>query len=176
MANTYTLIASNTLSSSAASVTFSSIPATYTDLVLRVSARTDGSTIWSGDLELELNSSNNSSTLFSNTELTGSGASATSARNSSSPRWYGDGGRIDTAGNTSNTFSSDEWYIPNYAGNLNKVGGRFNVLEQNGTTAYINVSASLWRSTNSITSIFLASYAGNYVAGSSFFLYGIKNS
>ena len=40
-ANTYTLISSNVLGSSAASVTFSSIPATYTDLVLRVSARTD---------------------------------------------------------------------------------------------------------------------------------------
>lgn len=41
MANTYTLISSNTLTSSAASVTFSSIPATYTDLVLRISSRTD---------------------------------------------------------------------------------------------------------------------------------------
>ena len=38
-ANTYTLISSNVLASSAATVTFSSIPATYTDLVLRVSAR-----------------------------------------------------------------------------------------------------------------------------------------
>jgi hypothetical protein len=38
MANTYTLIASNTLGASAASVTFSAIPSTYTDLVVRYSA------------------------------------------------------------------------------------------------------------------------------------------
>ena len=45
MPATYTLIASNTLSSAAASVTFSAIPATYTDLVLRYSARSDGASV-----------------------------------------------------------------------------------------------------------------------------------
>jgi len=39
MPSTYTLISSNVLGSSAASVTFSAIPSTYTDLVLRISAR-----------------------------------------------------------------------------------------------------------------------------------------
>jgi hypothetical protein len=41
MANTYTLIESQVLGSSAASVTFSAIPATYTDLVLKFSSRND---------------------------------------------------------------------------------------------------------------------------------------
>ena len=48
MATTYTLITSQTLASSAASVTFSSIPSTYTDLVLRVSARTDNAAVSDG--------------------------------------------------------------------------------------------------------------------------------
>ena len=176
MANTYTLIASNTLSSAAASVTFSSIPNTYTDLVLKISARTDAATIWGGNIQLELNGSSGSTSLYSNTELTGSGSAATSARNSGSGQWYGDGGRIDTAGNTANTFTSDEWYISNYTASQNKTASRSNASEQNATAAYINVSANLWRSTSAITSIFINSYAGNFVSGSTFYLYGIKNS
>jgi hypothetical protein len=176
MPSTYTLIASNVLTSSAASVTFSSIPATFTDLVLRISARTDAATIWGGNIQVEANGSTGSTTLFSNTEITGSGSTATSARNTSSGAWYGDGGRIDTAGNTANTFTSDEWYIPSYASGYSKVSSRSNASENNTSTAYINVSANLWRSTSAITSLFINSYAGSFVSGSSFYLYGIKNS
>ena len=178
MPSTYTLISSNVLSSSAASVTFSSIPSTYTDLVLRVSARNDAATIWSNDIVLQLNGSGFSTSLFSNTELTGNGATASSARNSNGAGWNGDGGRMDTAGNTSNTFTSDEWYISNYTGSSNKVASRSNASEQNATTAYINASANLWRSTAAITSIWIGNDygSGNFVSGSSFYLYGVKNS
>jgi hypothetical protein len=176
MPNTYELISFNVLSSSAASVTFLSIPQTYTDLILKISARTDAATIWGGDIEIEINSSSRSTTLFSNTELTGSGSAATSARNTSASAWYGDGGRIDTAGNNADTFTSDEWYIANYTGANNKTASRFNASENNTSTAYINVSANYWRSSSAVNSLYINSYTGNYVSGSSFYLYGIKNS
>ena len=75
MANTYTLISSNTLTSSAASVTFSSIPATYTDLVLRISARSDRVST-TDRLRLTFNS--DTATNYSNITLVGDGAAASS--------------------------------------------------------------------------------------------------
>ena len=176
MPSTYTLISSNVLTSSAASVTFSAIPSTYTDLVLRISARTDAATIWGGNIQVEANGSTGSTSLFSNTEITGSGSAASSARNSAASAWYGDGGRVDTAGNTASTFTSDEWYIAGYATANNKVASRSNASENNTTAAYINASANLWRSTSAITSLFINSYAGSFVSGSSFYLYGLKSS
>ena len=111
MANTYTLISSNTLSSSAASITFSSIPATYTDLVLRWSVNTsslqDGGIYFNGTL---------GTTNYSRTFLAGNGATASSSRNSN--REIIDLDYLASA--TANTFASGEMYLPNYAGSANK--------------------------------------------------------
>jgi hypothetical protein len=174
MANTYTLISSNTLSSSAASVTFSSIPATYTDLVLRVSART---TEANTDSSFNVTFNSDTATNYSRTRLVGNGATASSSRLSNSTS-------IDTSHNangstsTSNTFSNVEIYIPSYLVSQNKPVGLSNALENNTTTAYINASAGLWRNTAAITSIVLNGIpgAGSFASGSSFYLYGIKNS
>ena len=75
MPATYTLIASNTLSSSAASVTFSAIPATYTDLVLRWSSRTDNASVVDVVL-LEFNASGG--TAYSTRRIIGTGSAAAS--------------------------------------------------------------------------------------------------
>jgi len=79
MANTYTLINSNVLASSAASVTFSAIPATFTDLVIRASIRTDRAAVedW---LYIKFNGL---TTNRSYTRLTGSGSAAASGRSTS---------------------------------------------------------------------------------------------
>jgi hypothetical protein len=173
MANTYVLIASNTLSSSAASVTFSSIPGTYTDLVLRISGRTDYAAT-SGEFWLQFNG--NSSTLYSNTFVYGNGTTAGSDRASSSDRGF----ILETnnANDTSNTFSSSEIYIPSYTASQNKPYSNFGTGEQNSTAATTGynrgANAGLFRSTSAITSITMSNYNGNWVSGSSFFLYGIK--
>jgi hypothetical protein len=96
MANTYTLIESQVLGSSAASVTFSAIPATYTDLVLRVSARTDAD-------DTSLITFNGTTTGYSITRLNGNGATATSNRSSSAVS-IGARGMNNATGTTANTF------------------------------------------------------------------------
>jgi hypothetical protein len=173
MANTYTLIASNTLSSSAASVTFSSIPNTYTDLVLRFSARTDAATL---DREVRLNFNSDTTTLYSNTVLRGTNTSTSSFRDLNAT--FTIGGRVPGSTATSNTFSSQEIYIPSYIASQNKPTSLFSVREDNVALAtnFALVSAGLYRSTTAISSIQLSLSADNFASGSSFFLYGIKNS
>ena len=173
MANTYTLIASNTLSSSAASVTFSSIPNTYTDLVIRGSVRdTTSATI--SKIEVQFNA--NSSAIYSHTVLTGNGATASSARKSGAGNTFHDfDNTVDSATATASTFASFELYIPSYTASQNKPGSYFGAQENNNATAFITANANLFRDTAAISSIKFTAQT-SFVSGTSFFLYGIKNS
>lgn len=171
MANTYTLVASNTLSSSAASVTFSSIPSTYTDLVVRISARRDTGSFVS--LFFRVNGSTGSN--FSTTYLQGNGATAASL-NATGVNRFNIYDVVPGTTETSNTFNSIEIYVPNYTAIQNKPMSGFGVGETNATTAYILAQAGLRSVTDAITSIEILPAGGNFVSGSSFFLYGLKNS
>jgi hypothetical protein len=168
MASTYTLISSNVLSSSAASVTFSSIPATYTDLVLRGSIRSttaiDGSLTFNGT----------GGTVYSRTYLRGDGSTAGSSRNSSTAQITLDD-IYRNGSNTTNTFASFEIYIPNYLASTNKPVYYDGADETNGTAAYRYGIAGLFRDTTAISSLSIA-FSTNAVSSSSFYLYGIKNS
>jgi len=169
MANTYTLIASNTLSSSATSVTFSAIPNTYTDLVLKVSART-ANTVPSRTTRLRLNGL--STTIYSYTIIDGDGSTATSTRASSTTE-----SPVVVNGNssTSSTFSNTEIYIPNYAGTTQKPISTAYAAENNATAAALGAVASLVNLTSAVISLEISN-SSNFLTGSSFFLYGIKNS
>lgn len=175
MPATYQLIASNTLSSSAASVTFSAIPATYTDLVLRYTARSDESGTTNANYMIVNSETGN---VYSDTYLYGYGSTTTSGRNTNtSNRAFLSYIGVDS-GATSNTFSSVELYFPNYNSTTNKPVSLFGVSENNSsTTNVVNISAILLRITSGVTTINIAPpSANNFVSGSSFFLYGIKNS
>jgi hypothetical protein len=172
---TYTLISSNVLSSTTASVTFSSIPATYTDLVLKTSLRSNKSNnLWT-TIKLQVNGS--SSAIYSYTELrgTGSGRDSTSGASQTSIA-YRQSANGDTS--TANTFSNNEFYFPNYTGSANKVISVYNVQENNDTTAYVVASAGLVSASTAISSITLADLdpTWSWLAGSSFYLYGISNA
>lgn len=170
MATTYTLISSNTLSSSAASVTFSSIPSTYTDLVLKTSTRLD-----SGAVATALYISFNSvSANYSLTRIQGNGSTASSGRDSAASVWYGYAS--NGTGTAANTFSNVELYIPNYTGSSAKCASLIIGAEDNTSTAYTNAEALLNSATAAITSVTFSSASSNFVSGSSFYLYGIKNS
>ena len=173
MATTYTLISSNVLSGSAASVTFSSIPSTYTDLVLKYSARSDYSNYYEW-VKIVLN--NDTTTNYSETYINGTGSAANSNRTSSDnyfERMYG--ATANTA--TSNTFGNTEVYIPNYTSTSAKPLSSFGTTENNATGAYINADAMLYRGSSGITRIDISPALGtNWLSGSSFYLYGIKNS
>ena len=168
MANTYTLIEAKTLGSSSASVTFSSIPQTYTDLLLKVSVR--GS---SGSFQSIRMTVNGATTNYSNRRLYGDGAGAYS--DSSTPAWL-----IQTAvssvSETANTFGNAEFYIPNYTDSQYKSVSVDSVAETNATTAYAFLSTGLWSQTTAISSIGLSMSSGDFVQYSTFYLYGIKNS
>jgi hypothetical protein len=173
MPSTYTLISSNVLGSSAASVTFSAIPSTYTDLVLRVSARTNKASTTT-DLTVRVNG--NTSAIYSRVRLRGSGSAASSNLDTNQTQIQNDQG-LDGNNAASNTFSSNEIYIPNYLSSANKPASIFSIQEDNLSTAYITALACLIRDTNPITSILLYAESGvDFVSGSSFYLYGIKNS
>jgi hypothetical protein len=169
MPSTYTLIASNTLTTAGLSVTFSSIPATYTDLVLRVSART-ANAIATRTTRLRLNGL--STTIYSYTLIDGDGSSATSTRASNTTE-----SPLLVNGNsaTANTFSNTEIYIPNYAGTTQKPISTAYVGENNATAAALGAVASLVNLTSAVTSLEISN-TSNFSVGSSFYLYGIKNS
>lgn len=168
MATTYTLISSAT-PSGVTTVTFSSIPQTYTDLVILGSLRASNSSIITTMWTL----TNTGGTAYSTTRLYGDGSAVTSARTSNNTEaniGFGVGGFA-----TANTFGNVEIYYPNYTNSSNKPIGSFGVSENNATTSYIEVDASLLRTSSAITSITIG-WSGNAVSGSSFYLYGIKNS
>ena len=174
MPSTYTLISSNVLSSSAASVTFSAIPSTYTDLVIRMSTRGNDSGAAYERIALEFNA--DASTIYSVTYLTGDGSSVGSSRSSS----YAYINQIFTDGSTStsNTFGTTEIYIPSYTASQNKPLSVVSFSEENTATGVFGRAiAGLYRSTAAISSIkFYPTYGTTIASGSSFYLYGIKNS
>ena len=170
MANTYELISSNTVGSGgASSVTFSSIPSTYTDLKMVYSARSDraGQTA-----ELLAISFNGTTTNYARLVLEGNGSSVGSYKDPI--RSFG----IVTASSaTSNTFSNGEIYIPNYLSSNYKSYSGDGSAENNATSANIDLDANIWNNTAAITSIAITTYnSNNFVQYSSFYLYGIKNS
>lgn len=175
MASSRVLISSQILSSTATSVTFSSIPSTYTDLVLRMSIRDTNTTIIIGGGNVKFNGS--STNIYSVTRLIGDGSTASSTRTSNSASIaFNCAG--NNAGMTTNTFSSVEIYISSYTASKNKPIGQFNVTENNSATAgntEIDAWAQLYRDTNAISSMVITAPA-TFAIGSSFYLYGIKNS
>ena len=161
-------IASTTVGAGgAASVTFSSIPSTYTDLCVKFSAR-DNSSYVANNIALSFNGSTAS---FSVRNLYGNGSSALSGTASNQA------GLAAAANATASTFSNSEFYIPNYAGSTNKSYSGDTVSENNATEAYDWFNAGLWSNTAAITSITItAGSSATFQNYSNFYLYGIKNS
>ena len=166
MANTYTLIDKTTLGSSAASVTFSSIPSTYTDLLLKISSKSNLILANGGAaIELKLNG-----TAFSSAKRLESNGSTASSNNFE----YING---QPSNFTADTFGNTEIYIPNYLSTNNKSVSADSVGENNATLTANSLNALLYTVTVAITSVSLNTISGyNFVSGSSFYLYGIKNS
>jgi hypothetical protein len=171
MPSTYTLISSNTLTTATNSVTFSAIPSTFTDLVVRFAIRADASSTPDDTVSIRLNGLTTS--IYSDTNITGNGSTVTSTRTNNQNR---NTALMNGGGTTANTFNNGELYITNYNGSLNKTLSGFYVQENNATSATILSSGHLSRLTSAITSIAFSSATRNFVAGSSFYLYGIKNS
>jgi hypothetical protein len=175
MANSaLTLISSQTLGGTTASVTFSSIPTTYNDLKLVVSARGD-TAAYPVAINLKLNS--DTATNYSYTNLLGNSSASSSTRASS--QTVDAIPNVNGASATASTFGSWEMYFPNYNSTGSKPFFGIDVIETNDTTAAhaeIQTNAHLYRGASGITRIDLTPASGNFVQYSTFYLYGIKNS
>jgi hypothetical protein len=169
MANTYVKIGSTVTvgSGGAASIDFTSIPATYTNLIVKVCARTDRASI----NDIMLLAFNGSTSSFTSRYLEGNGASAGSYTDQ--PRGFG-----NAAGSlaTSSTFGNSELYIPNYAGSTNKSYSGDGVEENNATTAFSSLFAGLWSNAAAINQITIYGNGSNFVQYSTASLYGILKS
>ena len=153
----YTLISETVLSSSAASVTFSSIPQTYTDLVFEFLANTTATV---GTL-LQFNG--DTGTNYSSTQLYGSGTSATSARTTNA---------TSIAGSVIGAYPAPGlWNLLSYA----NTSVYKTVLVRGGNQDYVSGYVGLWRSTAAITSLLVSPGGGNsWQSGSVFRLWGVK--
>jgi hypothetical protein len=163
--NTYEAIATQTLGSATATVTFSSIPGTYTDLVLVVSNITNASS--TNSVFLRFNS--DSATNYSSTFLEGNGTSATSNRVSN--RTVIDSGY--NVGLSTTNPGQVIFNIMNYANTttFKTVISRF--AQASGAAPGTSATVSLWRKTpEAITSIEVRCDV-NLLTGTVFSLYGI---
>ena len=169
MPNNYVLLERTELNASAASVTFANIPQTgYTDLKVVMSIRRDSST-GSGGFQLRFNGDTGSN--YSSRTLYGNGASAGSFTSSGTSMYAGE---IGNSTDTASTFSSTEFYIPNYLSGTAKSLSSDSVTENNATTAYTVLTSGLWTGTAAINSIqILPSGSGSLTQYSTFSLYGL---
>jgi hypothetical protein len=174
MANTYNLIETKTIASLTATVIFSSIPQTYTDLKIVWSARTN----WSSALDTLYIRFNSNSSSYQTKQMLG----------------FANGGNVyseSDPGNTSvvsytatgstayaNSFGAAEMYIPNYTSSTYKNCALDGVLINDvASNSWTNTSNSLWSNSAAINSItFTSNNGASFVANSVFSLYGIKNS
>jgi len=173
MAITYVNIASITIGSGgASSASFTSIPQTYTDLLLKASLRSTRSAQEDGFAF----SPNGAGATFWML-LSGDGSSTSGG--SSSSLGYGSSftGRIPAASATSNTFGNLELYLPNYSNTANPKGFSLDAATENdGTTAYISLESGYYSSTSAVSSITLQASNANLAQYSTFTLYGIKKN
>jgi hypothetical protein len=171
MATSTTLISSVTVGSGgASSIDFTSIPATYTDLMVKCSIRDTTAGVGA---YLYLRFNNDSGANYSSKTIEGNGASAGSYSNTTQTKmlfWNTTGG-----GATANTFGNAELYVPNYLSSNQKSVSMDTVAETNATTEYMDLVAGIWTGTAAITRLTLLPDAG-FAQYSTAYLYGIKNS
>jgi hypothetical protein len=165
------LIAHQELASAAASITFSSIPQTFTDLYLVTSLRTTRNTGDFDGLFLRINGSSASEYSARLLYGTGSGGGASLSTTQAELIYHH---YAVTNIQTANTFANAAMYIPNYTSSSAKSISTDSVTEVNGTTNIMNISAGLWNNSSAITSIsFGSNSSSDFMQYSSATLYGI---
>lgn len=163
MPSTYTPIASTTLGTNSASVTLSSIPSTYTDLVL-VCNLTANTT----PLNMGIRFNSDTSSLYSGTTLGGTGSSAASTRYS--------GTLIGEIYASTGTVSGNQIFIMNIMNYSNTTTFKTALTRFNSASYGTEAQANLYRSTSAINSVTVLAQSDSYKAGSTFTLYGVKSA
>jgi hypothetical protein len=157
--NTYESIATQTLGSSSGSITFSSIPSTYTDLVIVFSGTT------AALVAVDIQFNGDTSTNYSRTIISGNGSTASSDREVNQNQ--------SSIGLSSTTQSDTIWQVFNYS---NTTTFKTTLARANVSASLVRACVGLYRSTSAITSVTLSvtNSATTFNTGSTFSLYGIK--
>jgi hypothetical protein len=167
MADTFVKIASVVVGAGgAASMAFSSIPSTYTDLCLKSSIRTNRGTFTADLIRVDFNGSSASQTsrLIEGSSTTVGNISLSTTQVVSAT----------TSVSTANTFSNSELYIPNYTSSTNKSISSDSVTENNAVQGPLYLAVGLWSNTAAITSITLTNVnSATFQQYSTATLYGI---
>jgi hypothetical protein len=175
MATTHTLISSVTVGSGgSATIDFTSIPQTYTDLLLKLSFRSTASGAHGGSAQMIFN--NSTAQNYSFRFLRGSGFTSPGSGTGAGVAYIRVTNNHPTAGNTSNTFGNSEVYIPNYTLSNAKSTSEDTVEENDTSEAYAQITAGIWTLTDAITRITLTSEATLFAQYSTAYLYGISNA
>ncbi len=173
----YTLIETIELTSAASSITFSSIPADYTDLKILASMRADDATnsyslfgfgfnsVTSGYSGIVLEGTGSGSGSYSRTTLAAAGTTVARI------------GKVPNDGATANTYGNVEITIPNYTESAAHSYSVDIVTENNATAAFQQIFAGLCSDANPITSIIFG--VNNFgeqdlKSGTTISLYGIS--
>lgn len=161
---TMTLVSTVTVGAGgAASIDFTSIPQTGTDLIIMLSSRNS-----SGSTSIIQFNSDSTDTNYTFRRLRGSGSAVLSE--TANERLYLENNKST---DTASTFGTFTYYIPNYGGSTAKSFSADAVSENNATAAFQNIAAGRWTGTSAITSIKLLPNTGNYDQYSTASLYTI---
>jgi hypothetical protein len=144
------------------SIDFNSVPQTYTDLIVKVSAR---DTTANGEFYLRFNGS---TTNYTDRWLYGTGSAVGATTNTKIDLF------LASSGYTASTFGNTEIYIPNYTSNYYKPVIADSVQENNATSSYALLEGGLWSNTSPITSVNLIPAGGTFAQYSTATLYGIR--
>lgn len=171
MASTYELIYSATVGVlGATSIDFTSIPSTYTDLLVKLSGRTNRSLEVDG-ITIRFNNDTTAGN-YSGRRIYGAGSGTPG-----SDTTYAGMPFMDAATSTANVFGNAEFYIPNYLSSNQKSFSIDGVGENNGTTVYMGLGAGLWTGTAAINRVSIYPETGiTILQYSTAYLYGVKSS
>lgn len=159
--NTYEAIATATASGGETTISFTSIPGTYTDLVIQ------GNTIATTPYELFVQFNNDTGTNYSVTYLEGNASAPSSGRSTTTAS-------MAMAYSNSSNPTSTVIQIQNYSNSTT-----YKTLFSRSGAGSVAVIAyiGMWRSTSAITSIQLKLTGGrSFSAGATFSLYGIASA
>ena len=168
MATTYVKIGSTVTvgAGGAASIEWTGISSSYTDLLVKVSARDDRSGYAINNLVVNFN---NTSTTYTGKQI----YYANSGSAASGNNYYGS---VPSPVDTASVFSSTDIYIPNYTSSNQKSFSIDDASEGDSTYFSVGFSAGLWNGTSAINQITLSALSANFVQYSTATLYGISKS
>jgi hypothetical protein len=177
MATTYTLIAGTTLSSTSATIEFTAIPQTYTDLLLKITDHIDQS---STQYYNYVKFNDNTSAIYNNVAMYGRQASGfVTIEDVNQTKFFDDPYQTLGTGTTATVFSHKEMYIPQYTSSsvVKLIQNNYTLINSSTANSDIGSHAGLFNSTSPITKITLFNFSSwVFQIGTTAFLYGIKNS